>query len=384
MIGSDPLAALFFQTVSMMTLVVLSMTFLRAHLRNHTWYCVGMGTVLGISATIGMFAPMNMHNGAVLDARSLMIGMGGAYFGFWGAAISTAMAAIARVAQGDPGMLASLSAIAIAGMMGFIWGRNLNPAAKSSLLGRCALGAMLCASMVGPLIFIPAEWRWDFLALLGVPLCVMNMVGSLLFCILISRENARHAAAQMLSKAADTDPLTGVLNRRAFVAHHEKSGATSVPQALLYLDLDHFKSINDTHGHHVGDQVLMTFATLLETSAPENAVVARTGGEEFALSWSDCSAAQADALGHQLVDIVAQSSLCAALPDLVCTVSVGVAHLPTGGSFERLLEPADQRLYAAKSAGRNRCCGTDQPISRANTLRPPGRPHNATSEKRTG
>lgn len=384
MIGSDPLAALFFQTVSMMTLVVLSMTFLRAQLRNHTWYCVAMGMVLGISATIGMFAPMNMHNGAILDARSLMIGMGGAYFGFWGAAISTTMAVIARIAQGDPGMLASLSAIVIAGGMGFIWGRNLSSAAQSSLLGRLALGAMLCASMVGPLIFIPAEWRWDFLALLGVPLCVMNMAGSLLFCILISRENARYAATEMLSKAADTDPLTGVLNRRAFVAHHEKSGATAAPQALLYLDLDHFKAINDTHGHHIGDQVLMTFATLLETSAPEDAVVARTGGEEFAISWSGCSAAQADALGHQLVDIVAQSSLCAALPDLVCTVSVGVAHLPTGGSFERLLEPADKRLYAAKAAGRNRCCGTDQPIAGTNSPRP-SRPHpDASGQKRPG
>lgn len=164
---------------------------------------------------------------------------------------------------------------------------------------------------------------------------------------LLSRErDAAIAAETVARRLADLDPLTGLFNRRAFLGH---AIGRSGPQTLLILDLDRFKQVNDTIGHDGGDEVLRTVARMLRMLAPETALIARLGGEEFALL---CNAAQpVDA------DTILARLRATRMPyDLRVTASIGSAHggIADEREWKSLYRAADQALFDAKSAGRDR------------------------------
>lgn len=161
-----------------------------------------------------------------------------------------------------------------------------------------------------------------------------------------------------LEKLATRDPLTGLLNRREFVRQAEQALAHARRQgsalALLMVDLDHFKSVNDHFGHPVGDEVLRHVSALMAQSVRHTDSLARFGGEEFVLLLPDTPADAAwhlaDTLRQQLAD-----TPVAALGGAV-TASIGLACLPSGSALalDGLLRQADEALYEAKRQGRNR------------------------------
>ncbi|KMO32326.1 dethiobiotin synthetase [Methylobacterium variabile] len=151
-------------------------------------------------------------------------------------------------------------------------------------------------------------------------------------------------------RAAETDPLTGVANRRALVARARRDLAAG-PACLLLFDLDHFKRVNDTFGHAVGDAVLVGFCAAARQVLPEEAVLGRLGGEEFACVLPGAGAAQAQAVA-ETVRLAVGAMRPDLLPSLAVTVSVGVAR--GRGDFEALLGLADRALYQAKAQGRDR------------------------------
>ena len=154
------------------------------------------------------------------------------------------------------------------------------------------------------------------------------------------------------------DALTGLFNRRYLEETLPRELASakrrSAPMAVILLDVDHFKTVNDTLGHHVGDQTLQQLATLLDESTREGDIACRYGGDEFVLLLPDT------ALNDALDKAEALRSACASLahnglPGI--TISLGVACLPEhGDEGSRLLIEADRALYRAKNSGRNRVC----------------------------
>jgi diguanylate cyclase (GGDEF)-like protein len=161
-----------------------------------------------------------------------------------------------------------------------------------------------------------------------------------------------------LSEEAARDPLTGLRNRRRFV--EDLSGALERarpehrPTAVVLLDVDHFKRINDTHGHAVGDRVLIAVAEALRRTARYDDVV-RYGGEEFVVVLPDHDADAAAARAEQLRAACAELQLVAGGVRLRVTLSAGVAAAPEHGlTPDDLLLTADRALYAAKEAGRDR------------------------------
>lgn len=156
-----------------------------------------------------------------------------------------------------------------------------------------------------------------------------------------------------LRRAAQTDPLTGVGNRRWFMSHLPP---TVLPgSALVIMDLDHFKHVNDRYGHSMGDQALVKFAGYVSSCLREGDAFARYGGEEFALYLPDVTPAVAFAVADRLRKGVA-ALVCAELESVVSiTVSMGMAIASAeDGSWQALLKRADQALYLAKASGRNR------------------------------
>lgn len=160
---------------------------------------------------------------------------------------------------------------------------------------------------------------------------------------------------ERLSELAHTDALTGLYNRRAYDQHLarewrrvQRNGA---PLSVLLVDADHFKAVNDQHGHAMGDQVLQVLASVLQEGARDIDVAARVGGEEFAVLLADTDATSAAGVAERIRSQIAQAE---AMPVAAVTVSIGVATLQAQEQPDSLQHRADQALYMAKSQGRNR------------------------------
>ena len=165
-----------------------------------------------------------------------------------------------------------------------------------------------------------------------------------------------HQEAQRLSV---TDGLTGLRNYRFFqqaiARETERAMRFGRPLGLLMLDLDHFKNVNDTHGHQVGDAVLVEIADRVRAEVREVDLVARYGGEEFVVVLPETDRAGAEHTADRICERVRARPLHASGVELRVTVSVGVAVLPDDGTTpSALIRAADDALYAAKAAGRDR------------------------------
>ena len=164
-----------------------------------------------------------------------------------------------------------------------------------------------------------------------------------------------------LQHAAMTDVLTGLPNRRAGMAALTRfwnaSQRTTQPVAALMIDVDRFKSINDQHGHAVGDQVLQEVARAIQNSARKDDIVSRIGGEEFLLVCHNADARVALLAAERLRRMVKALRIIIAGVEIQITVSIGVASREAGmASEENMLLAADKALYAAKNNGRDRVC----------------------------
>lgn len=156
-----------------------------------------------------------------------------------------------------------------------------------------------------------------------------------------------------LNTQAQTDPMTGLLNRRAMTDVLGAYAADGAPVAIIAMDLDHFKRINDTFGHLTGDKVLMALAEVIRGGLRDQDRAFRVGGEEFIALLPTASATQACEVAERLRAAVAQRIM----PDSVgrVTVSIGVALWPQdGASASDVIRRADEALYESKQAGRDR------------------------------
>lgn len=206
------------------------------------------------------------------------------------------------------------------------------------LLSVTALGSLQLGSKHG--------WAWSDQSSL---LC--GALEALLFSLALAYRTleSRRAHAQARQQA-DIDSLTGLYNRRAWQERIDDLG-DDAPLSLLFLDLDHFKRLNDDRGHHVGDDVLRTLSQAIRSELRQTDIAGRYGGEEFVLALvateSDVAARIAERIRERL-----QRDVGAHEP--ASTVSIGVATRLPGESLTMLLRRADRAMYAAKRAGRNR------------------------------
>lgn len=176
-------------------------------------------------------------------------------------------------------------------------------------------------------------------------------------------------------RQATTDPLTGLANRRCFeeALRAALEEAATVPLALVMLDVDHFKAVNDTHGHQVGDDVLRLLAATLPQAVGRDALPARFGGEEFCVVLRGAGLQEAARTAEAIRLRVGGASLLVRQGGqhtgqrLGVTISLGLAVAEAGEAVGHLIERADAALYEAKRAGRNRLC-TDPPLPKVGAV----------------
>ena len=182
------------------------------------------------------------------------------------------------------------------------------------------------------------------------------------YCLIVRDMSGQRDAAEEARHAAVCDHLTGIGNRRAFFDAAEieirRWRRLPRPLSLVLVDADHFKKINDTHGHAVGDAVLRHIARLMGATFRQVDVVARIGGEEFAVLLPSADLASAQRVAERLRAALEAQPAPTDAGLVGCTVSIGIATMHDGtASVEALLKRADEALYAAKHSGRNRVCG---------------------------
>ncbi|HYX45954.1 MAG TPA: EAL domain-containing protein [Sphingomicrobium sp.] len=173
--------------------------------------------------------------------------------------------------------------------------------------------------------------------------------------------DAYEAAERLAARNANTDPGTGLANRRELMRSLSEMLDSKTPGVLLFLDLDHFKRINDLHGHAAGDRVLLAVAEALKDSAPAAACCARTGGDEFAMLFPAIHDADAEKVAKDI-----QQRLSAPVfvegAQVQASASIGLARLEPRDNEEGALRRSDVALYAAKRGGRNSFAWFDEEL----------------------
>jgi diguanylate cyclase (GGDEF)-like protein len=181
----------------------------------------------------------------------------------------------------------------------------------------------------------------------------------LLFRNLKKSESELGKALEEVQRLAITDSLTGLYNRRHFfeLAEHELQRARRYRRSLsaIMLDIDHFKQVNDTYGHAVGDHVLKEVADSCRQAMRKEDVLGRYGGEEFVIMMPESNLVATCQVAERLRQSIAQKTIDTEVGPVMVTVSLGVITLDDECStLETLLAGADQALYWAKRSGRNR------------------------------
>jgi diguanylate cyclase (GGDEF)-like protein/PAS domain S-box-containing protein len=176
----------------------------------------------------------------------------------------------------------------------------------------------------------------------------------------ITRSKRNAPQYRELKLAASRDALTGVANRgemekRLAQLFEEYNPRSDAPFSVIFLDIDHFKPINDTHGHGVGDRVLIAVARLMQAELYSGELVARYGGEEFVVLCPATDLESAIRKAERLRTTLAETTI-GDQPRITVTASLGVSQVEPGDTPELLLHRADTALYNAKEAGRNRTC----------------------------
>jgi len=194
--------------------------------------------------------------------------------------------------------------------------------------------------------------------MLGVVLATLVAEALFIFRPLFKRLKAAQAK---LLEVAMSDPLTGSMNRRFLMESAKRemlrTRRTGQPLAVMMLDIDHFKTINDTWGHGTGDEAIVVLARTLSGAIRGSDLLGRMGGDEFALLLPGADTNKALTVAKKLRDAVAAAEIKVGSSTLHMTISLGVAELmATDESVTTAFDRADQALYQAKQSGRNRAC----------------------------
>lgn len=233
---------------------------------------------------------------------------------------------------------------------------DLSPTGKARVYLGTIGGTLLCiavALLIDGYDFATGAWRWGSEPLNNV--LIPGVLAPPLLFLLLSQMRQLALAHREVLTAASTDSLTQCLNRRAFMAMVEGYIASvRGDAALLVIDVDYFKTINDRFGHDKGDEALGLVAQAIKGSVRSTDLVARMGGEEFGVFLPATDLAGARAASESIRERVAATQIPAGDELLKLSVSVGGVAFASPAAFAELYRAADQLMYAAKGGGRDR------------------------------
>jgi len=328
-----------------------------------------IGLLFGAAAIISMVDPIILAPGIVADARSVSVVLAAPFGGPIALLVAATMAGAYRVWLGGAGVFPSIVSIVAVCLVGMAFCRFVaREAAAMRLRDLLFLGVGANVWLVG-IFLLPWDVATGFFANAALPIAAVTTVGVMLVGSLLVRERRRLRAEEEVRQQATTDPLTRLANRRAFDDRLQQvirsSRASGDPVALILVDIDRFKQVNDQLGHAAGDQVLTTIGNKLKSVLPADGLAARIGGEEFVILLPNTDADAALVVGERARGLIGEGPIRAGDSIIQVSVSVGIAvesgHDLVGG---QLMNDADVALYEAKKDGRNRVRLANAPVER--------------------
>lgn len=353
-IGPASASLILFQGLGLVSLVSIGYGHIERLPIGKEKKAVLQGLGFGIGAVICMLLAVRAPGGVLFDVRNLFVGFSAAFCGAPVLPMTMVIAAAGRLVIGGTGLETDLVGMVIAGLAGLLWRHVMSGRIEDRRAALILLGTLIGLSLV-PALALPAV-NGAVIADDGPAALAFYVMGALLLGSFIEREDRLLRRERLLETDAFTDPLTGLANRRRFetIAHGLFAGGHAADAALLVIDIDHFKTVNDRHGHLAGDLVLKATAQAIARTVRGSDVVGRIGGEEFAVLATGLDQNGAARLAERIRTLVSGLALKADSDVLKVTVSIGCAMAAGLPGYAACFRTADRALYDAKHAGRNR------------------------------
>lgn len=314
-----------------------------------------MGVVFGTAAIAAMASPINVAPGVIIDLRNLFVGIAAAFFGWRGGSIALSITVLVRINIGGDGAIVGVAAAVISAAMGLLWNHHISPRLSNILISLPILASLISLNFLAAFLLPPPVTALIFRDV--VPLAIaFNFAGTGIFALLIYREIELADEANRLRYEATTDPLTRVLNRRYAVEFYSdviRRKSTKKGVAISCIDVDNFKTINDTHGHLAGDQVLVNSARRIASCLRQDDIFCRMSGDEFLIIMTNVNETEASLVSERCRAIVSDAPIVFEGKEIPASISIGTVWARQAPVFDQFRNAADAALYRAKAMGRN-------------------------------
>ncbi|MGB3337781.1 MAG: diguanylate cyclase [Devosia sp.] len=340
-------------SISLLALMAIAFGVVERQLWPRALRSVAHGLVFGCGAVLAMMAPTHIGAGVIVDSRALIIGFAAAFGGWPAALVAVVISGCYRLWLGGAGAIPGAAGIVVAALLGLGWRYGLRPKTRIKARHLVALGLVVSCYLFTAVAMGYASPA-SLLGLIGPYMVTTSVVASVLLGLFVDRELNQIAREEHWKTRAMTDPLTALPNRRAFERGIAGLRPYDRSAALLLIDLDHFKQVNDTHGHAAGDYVLQQVSMILRANMRNRDLLSRLGGEELAVLVPDADTTEAQAIAERLRRAIETLDIHWEGQTIAITASVGVAVALGTTPSNELFVQADAALYAAKRGGRNR------------------------------
>ncbi|MFZ2099152.1 MAG: GGDEF domain-containing protein, partial [Oricola sp.] len=279
------------------------------------------------------------------------------YGGWWVALLTAAAAAAFRLSAGGLGVESEIAGIAISTIAG-LGLASLHKERDLSLLRLCLLGLAASLSLTS-VFLLPLPIALEAFQKIAAPFMAINLFGVIIAGETLNKYRQQVVRERALMRDTVTDPLTGLANRRVFDTYGPELAKLGLQKgghyAIMLIDIDNFKSINDTFGHGCGDTVLRQISDIIVENARDDDLVARFGGEEMVLVLPGCDDASTKRVADRIRTSIETEPFELEGIRLRVTVSVGYIVIDNPHTaFWKAFNEADSALYRAKNGGRNR------------------------------
>lgn len=331
------------------------------------------GVSFGLGAVVCMLLSDSAAAGSLLGVHHLFVGFAAAFCGAIAVPVTLVIAVTGRLVIGGAGLEPDIVGMLIASVAGLLWRHVMSGRIEDRRAALILLGTLVGVSLA-PAVVQSDVQNAPILSKEGPAALAFYVFGALLLGSFIEREDRLMRRERLLETDAFTDPLTGLANRRRFetLAQDAFAGASSTNVALLIIDIDHFKAINDRHGHLAGDLVLKATAQAITRTIRGSDAVGRVGGEEFAVVAPGLDWVGTARLAERIRVTIAGLNLTIDGVPIKVTASIGCVLGDRLPGYAGCFRAADAALYEAKRAGRNRsrlasraCSGRQTPAATA-------------------
>lgn len=300
------------------------------------------------------------YSDSIIDLRNIPIIIAALYGGWVSTAVAFAIIVAGRILINfNASAIFSIAAVGIIAILSVAVLRGKKPDRKKAFVMLLFSNVIFTLTL---LLLVPEQPAGTL-----VYYWLISTLGGMLSLYIIKHEADARLLFKKYKFQANYDFLTGIFNKRKFeeisrLLYDRASRSASSQLALIYLDIDHFKQINDQYGHYEGDQVLKELGTRLRFLISSSDPSARIGGEEFAVLIPNCTYTKGLHLAEEIRQTMDGNPILLTSGDTIfVTVSIGIAHYPTNTADPQTLPLiADRMLYKAKTSGRNQVCSTEK------------------------